>query len=99
MRPRDFFTGVGYLFRGLAVYEKAPDAVVATEEDLRQHGFGPKRHFEALLAFLDGEPAGFERQLCEFILRAIGLTETAVASHLRHAHLRQAEPRVIAEGA
>ena len=47
------------LIRGLAVYEKAPDAVVATEEDLRQHGFGPKRHFEALLAFLDGEPAGF----------------------------------------
>jgi len=47
------------LIRGLAVYEKAPDAVVATEEDLRQHGFGPKRHFESLLAFLDGEPAGF----------------------------------------
>src|SRR5436190_4214882 len=45
--------------RGLAVYEEAPDAVVATEEDLRQHGFGPKRHFEALLAFIDGDPAGF----------------------------------------
>jgi AcrR family transcriptional regulator len=46
-----------------------------------------------------GDAADFERQLCEFILRAIGLTETAVASHLRRAHLRQTEPRVIAEGA
>jgi hypothetical protein len=46
-----------------------------------------------------GEPADFERQLCEFILRAIGLTETAVASHLGREHLRETEPRVIAEGA
>ena len=47
------------LIRDLAAYERAPDAVVATEEDLRRHGFGPERQFEALLAFLDGEPAGF----------------------------------------
>ena len=47
------------LIRELAAYEKAPDAVVATEDDLRRHGFGPLRHFEALLAFVDGEPAGF----------------------------------------
>jgi GNAT superfamily N-acetyltransferase len=46
------------LIRQLAAYERAPDAVVATEEDLRRYGFGPERHFEALLAFLDGEPAG-----------------------------------------
>jgi GNAT superfamily N-acetyltransferase len=46
------------LIRELAAYEKAPDAVVATEEDLRRHGFGPGRQFEAILAFLDGEPAG-----------------------------------------
>jgi GNAT superfamily N-acetyltransferase len=45
--------------RELAAYEKAPDAVAATEEDLRRHGFGPERRFEALLAFVDGEPAGF----------------------------------------
>jgi GNAT superfamily N-acetyltransferase len=43
----------------LADYERAPNAVVATEEDLRRHGFGPERHFEALLAFIDGEAAGF----------------------------------------
>jgi GNAT superfamily N-acetyltransferase len=43
----------------LAAYEKAPRAVVASEDDLRRHGFGPERRFEALLAFIDGEPAGF----------------------------------------
>jgi GNAT superfamily N-acetyltransferase len=44
--------------RELAVYERAPAAVVATEEDLRRHGFGLHRQFEAILAFLEGEPAG-----------------------------------------
>jgi GNAT superfamily N-acetyltransferase len=47
------------LIRGLAVYEKAPDAVVATEDDLRRHGFGSERHFEALLAFIGSDPVGF----------------------------------------
>ncbi len=46
------------LIRGLAAYEKAPDAVIATEADLREHGFGASPRFEALLAFLDGEPVG-----------------------------------------
>ena len=44
--------------RALAEYEKAPDAVVATEADLRRHGFGAEPHFEALIAELDGEAAG-----------------------------------------
>jgi GNAT superfamily N-acetyltransferase len=46
------------LIRELAVYERAPDAVVASEADLRRHGFGPNPQFEAILAFLDDEPAG-----------------------------------------
>jgi GNAT superfamily N-acetyltransferase len=46
------------LIRELAVFERAPDAVVATEADLRRYGFGPQPQFEALLAFIDGEPAG-----------------------------------------
>jgi GNAT superfamily N-acetyltransferase len=46
------------LIRELAAYEKAPDAVVASEADLRRHGFGPDRQFEAIIAFLDDEPAG-----------------------------------------
>ena len=46
------------LIRALAIYEKAPEAVVATEADLVRHGFGPDRQFEAILAFVDDEPAG-----------------------------------------
>ena len=46
------------LIRALAVFERAPDAVVATEDDLRRHGFGPEPKFEAILAFVEGEPAG-----------------------------------------
>ena len=47
------------LVRELAVFEKAPDAVTATEEDFRRHGFGPEPRFEALLAFVGDRPAGF----------------------------------------
>ena len=46
------------LIRELAAFEKSPDAVVATEADLIRHGFGPNRQFEAILAFVDGQPAG-----------------------------------------
>lgn len=46
------------LIRELAAFERQPDAVVATEADLVRHGFGAERQFEAILAFLDGEPAG-----------------------------------------
>src|SRR6516225_3211226 len=46
------------LIRELAAFERAPEAVVATEADLLRHGLGPDPQFEALLAFLDGEPAG-----------------------------------------
>jgi GNAT superfamily N-acetyltransferase len=44
--------------RELAVYEKAPGAVVATEAQLREHGFGPHPQFEALIAEFDGAPVG-----------------------------------------
>jgi GNAT superfamily N-acetyltransferase len=47
------------LIRELAAYERAPGAVVATEDDRRRQGFGPERRFEALLALVDGKPAGF----------------------------------------
>lgn len=46
------------LIRQLAAYENAPDAVSATEDELRRHGFGPEQKFEAILAFLDGDPVG-----------------------------------------
>ncbi|HEX3954622.1 MAG TPA: GNAT family N-acetyltransferase [Stellaceae bacterium] len=52
---------VGLLLRlihELAIYERAPGVVVATEADLLRHGFGADPQFEAILAFIDGEPAG-----------------------------------------
>jgi GNAT superfamily N-acetyltransferase len=45
--------------RALAVYERAPDAVVASEEALLRDGFGPHPYYECLLAEHDGTPAGF----------------------------------------
>jgi GNAT superfamily N-acetyltransferase len=52
--------------RGLAAYEKAPDAVVATEDDFRRWGFGPNRHFEVLIASIDDAPVGFALFLPDF---------------------------------
>jgi GNAT superfamily N-acetyltransferase len=47
------------LIRGLAAYEKLADQVTATEADLRDTLFGPRPAAEALIAELDGAPAGF----------------------------------------
>jgi len=54
------------LVRELALYERAPEAVVATAEDFRQHGFGPRPCYEAHLARWDGEPAGFSLHFYQF---------------------------------
>jgi GNAT superfamily N-acetyltransferase len=45
--------------RALAAYERAPDAVVATEEGLLRDGFGPHPYYECLIAEYNGKPAGF----------------------------------------
>ncbi len=45
--------------RALAVYEREPDAVSATEDDLLRHGFGEQPYFECLIAEQNGDPAGF----------------------------------------
>ncbi len=45
--------------RALAEYEREPDAVLATEEDLRRDGFGPNPFYLCLIAEQDGVPAGF----------------------------------------
>jgi GNAT superfamily N-acetyltransferase len=47
------------LIRDLATYERAPDAVVATEKGLREVLFGSKRAAEVLLALENEEPVGF----------------------------------------
>jgi AcrR family transcriptional regulator len=46
-----------------------------------------------------GDAADLERQICEFILRGIGLTETAIASHLDRELSHDPGPKVTAEGA
>jgi GNAT superfamily N-acetyltransferase len=45
--------------RALAVYERAPEAVIATEADLLRDGFGPNPFYFCLIAEHDGQPAGF----------------------------------------
>lgn len=45
--------------RALATFERAPDAVVATEEGLLRDGFGPNPYYSCLIAERDGQPAGF----------------------------------------
>lgn len=45
--------------RALAAFERAPDAVTATEEGLIRDGFGPNPFFHCLIAEHEGQPAGF----------------------------------------
>jgi GNAT superfamily N-acetyltransferase len=45
--------------RELAEFERQPDAVKATEADLRRDGFGPNPRFEARIGHVDDKPAGF----------------------------------------
>src|SRR6267142_2259995 len=47
------------LIRDLATYERAPNDVSATEEQLRKVLFGEKPAAEVLLAFAGGAPVGF----------------------------------------
>ncbi|HME59570.1 MAG TPA: GNAT family N-acetyltransferase [Terracidiphilus sp.] len=45
--------------RALAAYERAPDAVTATEEGLERDGFGPNPIYFCLMAEHDSKAAGF----------------------------------------
>jgi GNAT superfamily N-acetyltransferase len=45
--------------RALAAYERAPEAVIATEADLERDGFGLNPFYFCLIAEHEGRPAGF----------------------------------------
>jgi GNAT superfamily N-acetyltransferase len=47
------------LIRGLAEYEREPQAAKATEEDILRDGFGAQPRFHCLIAEWQGEPVGF----------------------------------------
>ena len=56
--PADAGTILTFI-RALAKYERAPESVVATEEDLLRDGFGDQPYYSCLIADQDGVPAGF----------------------------------------
>jgi GNAT superfamily N-acetyltransferase len=47
------------LIRALAIYEREPDAVTATEADIVRDGFGASPKFRCVIAEWDGQAAGF----------------------------------------
>ena len=47
------------LIRELAIYEREPNAVEATETDILRDGFGSNPYFQCLIGEIDGEAAGF----------------------------------------
>ncbi len=61
IRPatRDDVPQILNFIRALAVYEREPDAVTATEDDLLRHGFGDNPYYFCLIAEHQGAPAGF----------------------------------------
>lgn len=61
IRPatRDDIPQILAFIRALAAYERAPDAVIATEVDLLRDGFGSHPFYSCLIAERDGHPAGF----------------------------------------
>jgi len=61
LRPatRDDAALILELIRGLAEYERAPDAVIATEADIIRDGFSGEARFRCVIAEWDGAPAGF----------------------------------------
>src|SRR5256885_9891858 len=56
--PRDVPQMLAFI-RELAEYEKEPQAVVATEDDLLRDGFGQSPRYFCLVADWEGTPAGF----------------------------------------
>lgn len=56
--PADVETILAFI-RALAAYEREPDAVRATQDDLLRHGFGENPYYQCIIAEHDGKPVGF----------------------------------------
>lgn len=56
--PEDAGIILGFI-RDLAVYEKEPDAVVATEQDIVENLFNPETTTKGLVCLSNGRPVGF----------------------------------------
>lgn len=56
--PEDAGIILGFITE-LAIYEKEPDAVVATEQDIASRLFGPDTTTDAVICLFDGQPVGF----------------------------------------
>ena len=56
--PADVETILTFI-KGLAAFEREPDAVKTTADDLLRDGFGQQPKFEVLMAEQDGQPVGF----------------------------------------
>jgi GNAT superfamily N-acetyltransferase len=56
--PSDVAAILGFI-RELALYEREPDAVLTTEDDLLRDGFTEPRRFHCLMAEWNGTPVGF----------------------------------------
>jgi GNAT superfamily N-acetyltransferase len=48
-----------FFIKQLAIYEKEPDAAVATKDDIIRDGFGEKPYFHIVIAEWENKPAGF----------------------------------------
>lgn len=55
---KDDMPAVLELIKELAVFEKEPDAVIVTAEDLKRDGFGENPAFKCFVAEVDGEIQG-----------------------------------------
>lgn len=73
--------------RAIAHYEKMSDQVVADEATLRESLFGPRPAAEVLLAYLNGEPAGYAVTFSTFSTfegrAGLWLEDLFVHEHLR----------------
>ena len=84
--PADIPTILNFI-RELALYEREPDAVLATESDLLRDGWGPTPRFTAVIADHDGTPAGFALYFTSYSTwrghHGIRLEDLYVTPHLR----------------